>query len=75
MLEETIRAKMSKANISYQKLADDIGENVTTVWRTVKKPLSARATVLFKIVRYLEIGWDDYARLLAEEVDGAKESE
>lgn len=69
MLEETIRAKMSKAGMSYQKLADAIGENDTTVQRAVKKPLSARATVLFKIVRHLEIGWENYARLLAKEVE------
>lgn len=71
-LSQLIEALMFRANMTYRQLAEAIGENLTTVWRAVKNPSAASATVLFKIVRYLEISWDDFARLFAKEVKKGK---
>ena len=68
-LTETVRAIMSKKRISYQALADALDLNDTTVWRAINLPLRASSRVLFQIVKYLQIPWDEFDRLFTRELD------
>ena len=67
-LSFAFRTLMLRANITNRELGARIGEHYSTVWRAIRNPSKASAKVLFKLVRELELSWEEFEQLFQSEL-------
>lgn len=68
-LSDAIKVIMFRACMTVRQLAEAIGVDPTTTWRAINRPSRASAKVLFTLIKYLGIPWDEFAELFQKELE------
>jgi len=62
-LSEAMRLTMAIRDKTFRDIASELGMTVSTVWRAVRRPGSSQARHLMRVVKWMDIDWNEFAEL------------